>query len=620
MHLNVRRTLMGWLALNAGLALLPGARAAAPATAERIETHIRKTETGRNVLDLKNLIAQSLKDGVKTVSLPAGTFYLKEVPVRLENVPGLTIGGAGADATTIISPETVTMLQIFGSDDVTLRDFSIDYDPVPFTQGTITGFEKEGEKLAFSLRTHDGYPELIRKGRYNRIQFYDGESRRLKAHWTSGRSVTVLDNRHAEVSLHMSRRARLRQGDLFVLIPYGKPAVVMTGSSGLTVRNVDIYASPGRGINCFYTTPGDNLVSSVTITRGSRPEDASEDRLLSANQDAVDFYWGPGSVTVEDCEFAHMGDDATNFHAPLWIVVKTESPKIFWVAAPHKNQLRNVREKLQPGSMVEPLDYPSLRSLGKRRIAGFAVPPEKRDTADIPADILDRHPRLKRREKQRWARITLQKAPEEALSAGDKLFVPSLGPQQFVIRNCYFHDFRGRVLLEGMNGVVENNRIERATLAAIMLGFQHGAWVENIVIRNNTLRDVCTDHVATSSTISHMPGAITISTGRYNARERNLASGHRNIRILGNTIDGAGNAGIFVNLARDVEIRGNILKNTNLRGGEDIGADRGLTAPYAITIMNSADVRLKDNKISSLGLHGKGGSKDLGNYPAGAQK
>jgi hypothetical protein len=92
------------------------------------------------------------------------------------------------------------------------------------------------------------------------------------------------------------------------------------------------------------------------------------------------------------------------------------------------------------------------------------------------------------------------------------------------------------------------------------------------------------------------------------------ATGHHNIRIIDNTIVDSGPAGILVNGLDGGEIAGNVLKHTNYRGGMEIGNPRGLSAAYAITIMNSKDVKVSDNEVSDWGK-AEGPVGDLGVYP-----
>lgn len=62
-------------------------------------------------------------------------------------------------------------------------------------------------------------------------------------------------------------------------------------------------------------------------------------------------------------------------------------------------------------------------------------------------------------------------------------------------------------------------------------------------------------------------------------------------------------------------VRDNVVRRVNLRGGRETGNKVGLSVPFAITVMNSRNVTVKDNRVSDLGPHAEATVGDLGDYP-----
>ncbi len=72
--------------------------------------------------------------------------------IRLVDVDGLTIDGN--DSTLLLHPQN-GMFDVLKSRNVVIRGFTIDFDPLPFTQGTIS--RVDAGKGYFDLEFHKGY-------------------------------------------------------------------------------------------------------------------------------------------------------------------------------------------------------------------------------------------------------------------------------------------------------------------------------------------------------------------------------------------------------------------------------------------------------------------------------
>src|SRR6202047_2278954 len=75
-------------------------------------------------------------------------------PLAFKGLHGFELNGNGAQLINTTRGSTMT---ISGSSHVTVRDLTIDYDPLPFTQGTVAAFDKAA--LQITVKVDAGYPD-----------------------------------------------------------------------------------------------------------------------------------------------------------------------------------------------------------------------------------------------------------------------------------------------------------------------------------------------------------------------------------------------------------------------------------------------------------------------------
>jgi hypothetical protein len=88
------------------------------------------------------------------LSLDKNTVYKIKRPLHFKELNGFELNGNGAQ---LINTTLGSTLLIDGSSHVTIRDLSIDYDPLHFTQGTITAFDRAA--LRITVKVDPGYPD-----------------------------------------------------------------------------------------------------------------------------------------------------------------------------------------------------------------------------------------------------------------------------------------------------------------------------------------------------------------------------------------------------------------------------------------------------------------------------
>jgi hypothetical protein len=106
-------------------------------------------------------ISQSTNDANKAgkpvhvvVNLEKNATYKIKRPLSFKRLNTFELNGYGA---RLVNTTLGSALLISGSSHVTVRDLSIDYDPLPFTQGTIIAFDHAA--LQIIVRVDPGYPD-----------------------------------------------------------------------------------------------------------------------------------------------------------------------------------------------------------------------------------------------------------------------------------------------------------------------------------------------------------------------------------------------------------------------------------------------------------------------------
>ncbi len=87
-------------------------------------------------------------------NLGKNAIYRINRPLAFKELHGFELNGNGAQ---LINTTRGSTLTISTCSRVTVRDLTIDYDPLPFTQGTIAGFDKAA--LQITVKVDAGYPD-----------------------------------------------------------------------------------------------------------------------------------------------------------------------------------------------------------------------------------------------------------------------------------------------------------------------------------------------------------------------------------------------------------------------------------------------------------------------------
>lgn len=540
--------------------------------------------------DLNVMLREALDSGKRMLQLPDGELRVDSTLLLDASANGVKI--LGGKNTRLVYTQLTEAFYLNGCKDVTLKGFSIDYDPLCFTQGTVTSIA--GAKVSFKV--HDGYPSLTKPYLVNHALFFSKATRNWLWDATPNHTVSTeaIDSRNGVVTLGIPME-NLRTGDFVCLNYRDTCAVKIRGLSGnLLFEDLDILSAPsGFGSR---RASGSMTFRRVRILRGPTPAGATEPRLLAAGADGINIGTCRQGPLIEDCDFSFMGDDSVNFHGPPFPVVAADADSFTAVMGYTPLELLEI---IRPGDVARILDPATYVPAATSEVVSIeSLGPSKMSLAELRKIYPTVDPTMP---SSTLFRIKL-KGPVP--KPGQLVDIPAINTPGFIIRNSRFHDHRARGLrIQASDGVVENCSFWNLEQSAISFGpeydfWREAGWVAKIRISGNSISNVCQGGVNVSEN-SYFPGAIAIfarvSKGAGYPKPMN-----QDISITGNRIDGSGAAAIFINASKDVSVRDNRHSNLWQLKSENVGRDRDISVKREpIEVFASENVNMSGNREES---------------------
>jgi hypothetical protein len=543
---------------------------------------------------VQEILDNAIRTAAKRVSLPKGRVHISG-KLRLRGAKGLVI--EGFETTLVFSDREGTTWSFDSCRDLSLQGFTIDYDPLPFIQGHITGRSEDGKRFEFNVC--DGYPGLRSEDTryYRQAYVFEADQVRWKP-WVPDlypRQVEIIDDRHGRIVMGSApaNHELIHVGDRLVLTIRSGSAIRMNDCENVRIEDVTFLAAPGAAYLGRYMR-GDNYYR-YTIRPGLPPAGATQPRLISTCADGLNIAFAAKGPTIERCRFSFMGDDSVNLHGATLVVLERRTSRELLAGWPYAPEY--LTSVMADGSNVRRLRPGDYQVLGEAKLVGFEPIRERNDEH---SKLIERA--WPRNESHRGTVFRITLAESFPADAGDFLDLPAGNAPGFAIRDCLFEDHRARGLrIMASHGVIERNTFRRLKMNAVTVGAEYefwreAGWVEDVSIRNNIIEDVGRDPENQSSD-AYVLGAI----GVFGRTDRNspfpLWPGNRDIAIEGNIIRDCPAAGIFVAAASDVRIRNNRLENCFSRPGESAGKARGLDIKGPIDAQAAHEVTIENNQI-----------------------
>lgn len=277
--------------------------------------------------------SESGKDHV--VLIPAGTYRLATpqsdtaqrlmkdetgTPKTADMSAGLLVANAsdltvrGEVGTKLIMTDVYNPgILLLGSQRITIDQLSVDYDPLPFTQGLIESVDLE--KKLVTVKIADGYDDLSREDFHNKLQarrmmLFDPVTRQLD-HTVVAKyklnSLKSLGDKRWEIHITSNPLEDLKPGHHLFTIIARRPAHAVMGklSSDSTFSNITVHSAPGCAFNLRDCDAFKILHCDIKMPQGA-------DRLMTTNADGVHCKYNRIGPEVAYCHFTGMDDDAIN--------------------------------------------------------------------------------------------------------------------------------------------------------------------------------------------------------------------------------------------------------------------------------------------------------------------
>lgn len=495
--------------------------------------------------DLQGFIDAEISAGVKKVVVPPGRYRVepdKGVHLRLRNLKGISII---ADDVEMICTQTTRALQIEGCTGVTLRGLSIDYDPLPFTQGRIVGLS--ADKSVHEIEILEGYPPAGTAYDF-KYQIFRGEDHSLLGVDYYDLDVQALSSTRLQVQKTALGPTPLEQeGDIVVIGSRNagdhelSHAVYLTNCEDILLEKITVFTS-----NCFaFLEIG---CSSVTYEQ-CRVEKRNADgdpwrrglaRLRSANADAFHSKRASAGPRILGCYAHHMGDDCVNICGDYHLVSSATDTKLRVLAKKGMDILEGDLVELATfnGGSLPDARVISIRELGALRPADRLL-----------VQSLNLHQSFKNYEGGHLTKVfelTLDRAV--TLAQGSLVSTRERQGQGFLVAECDFGHVRSRgILIKASNGEIRGNNLTSCRMESIKVAPEYH-WLEagsssNVRILLNSISDC---------------GGVGIAV--YDCGwdgEFASTSSHRGIEIIENAIVNSPLPNILVTSTSDLVITGN---------------------------------------------------------------
>ena len=473
----------------------------------------------------------------------------KNIIFPLYGFKDLTIDGEGA---SLQFHGEVCPFALDGSENVTLKNFSIDY-PHPYVfQATVIAAEEDSLVLDLDSEsmpvrvTRDGL--VFQNPDHHRELFadkllvceFDRETRAPSAYippyflclrkerasdflssmyrYTEGER---LSDTRIEFRGHFGHLHKIGNKLIGTCGPGpGKrncPGIFGNRSKNILLENITLYATGSMGIIC-------QVCENVTLRQVRAIPNKEKGRFLSVNADATHFVNCLGDIIYEDCVFTGMMDDASNVHGIYYKIHKIEDRHEMVLTYGHHQQVGvNV---FDVGDRINVVNNQSLEVVATLTVKGVA----------------------------QHAPQYLTICTREEIPSVDADFVIedlTKNPNLYVNR-CECGDNRPRGFLPATRGrIVIQNSIFHNMSAGVQFSGDANSWyeaaaVEDVLIRGNRFKNAA------------YAGGVAI---RMNPRiAQNVRPYHKNITIVDNEFEMSGERFLNASSVENLIFKNNVFK------------------------------------------------------------
>ena len=537
--------------------------------------------------DFRPLVSEAIKRGETKIEIPRGTYHLapeagQRVVWTLQNLHDTEII---ADGVMLVSTKPTSAIHLDHCARVAIRGLTVDYDPLPFTQGVVSAVADDLGWI--DVKLHAGYPRRP----YSRIDVVDPATRFRK------KGMPFLWGTKAEMQGPDTVRVFLKDigraatvGDLASLstgpdrdgVPH---AVSLERCVAVTLRGVTVHSAPGMGI---IESDGDGKTEYLEcrVVPGPPPGGATEERLLSTSWDAMQTKTVRTGPRVERCEIISAGDDSWSVQSADFLVLKKTGLTLLLASRDEYTIGVDTGDRL------------------KARIGGPEATVRTRRGLSREEAQLDPEVIAKLKDAPGWSEwnvsphcIEVTLDSDLPVQVGESLYSPDRMGNGFAFIDNRIHS-PGRILIKA-SGRIEGNLLEtpHALTVCPEIPANAAAGIDGLVIRRNRIIRAGWFCPAPWSAAA---GALSI-TASGKPPDLRPAGVFANILIEDNTFEECSGPNIVASSVGGLAIRGNRFIRPQHDKPPDTGASYRIAKSAVMWIAESDDVDLKDNSVVDPG-------------------
>lgn len=535
---------------------------------------------------IRAAIADAIASGVSTrIALEPGEYRIGRevtpdpnlrVGLFISGAENLVIEGAGPDKTRIVytDPRGGGVFQQ-ATTDVGVRGVAFDYDPVPFTQGTVLEVnEAEGW---FTMHVDSGFPLLDHEmftqspkpfGRFGVL--FDRETGWLQRDvadflfmdtWQPTGDPQVWRMVVAPESTY--RVPQVEPGMAFVQLARGGMAAFFAYSATRPfIEDCVIHTSSGLAV-------GSVVVDALRVTNLAVKVPEGSGRLLTTVADGVHCQNNLIGPTITGSYFSAMADDGVNVYSICPVIHAVEGTDT--LVTSHSNGIF-------AGDRVMVYDPDEGRDLLRANVVSVELVQDGTNRLRVRVDTP----------------IPGEIQPGDTAQVADHLYnLTRTGGDSVIQGNTFVGHRRYGIMMKAPGAVISGNTFEGLGANAVVVGndpdWPEGALSGDVRIVDNTIRNI-----GISRHYSEQPTGAGITVYTKARRPGGIAAERllENVIINSNTIINPPSAGVYVGAAQHVTVRGNTIRYEG-------DAARLPREASAIVFANTDNAEITGNTISS---------------------
>lgn len=484
-----------------------------------------------------------------TVLFPSGTYAFAK-SVWIGHKPRLTLRGEpGAVIRTHFNPEgseqeSSGAFTVDGCDDFRLESLTVTTDNPIGCAGRITGKDESARTVDFRI---DAVCPFSGREHFFQIDTCDEEGmpdRALETHADIhavtnaagtvchvGLPFVTLGERHVRITLpNWASVASVTNGHR-ALLRYSRQCgttLYLANSRRVLVQDFEIQRTPAMGAVLGTGT------ADVTFRRFNLRMAPDDPVLHASNADGIHVFGCTGTIRLEDCHFKGLGDDVFNVHSMGGEIATCDA-----AAGTASFILRLIDRKPRPlapgwaaaGDSLDVFDQKTFCRKGTLKLTSYKDGEAKFAPVKFPVGVGD--------------------------------IVANTGHQPTVrIRGCSFENTRARaLLLQTRHASVENSFFRGFPSPAVLITSDIKTWNEMAPTVDTEIRG-CTFEKCAKSVQGTTPGAIVARLNHTDEPSDYPAGALSNISVCMNRFRDIGTAAVYVECAKDVWLRDNVLWST----------------------------------------------------------